>query len=153
MAKTIKEFKEQLDNVIGMDKEEFMVFFNKYYDCQGCGEGLYVTSDLVDADFVVYFTNLDVYKKLKETDEYKEIADNYTEEQIEEYENKLEQAESDLMYNNSYYLNLYDEYLEINEIVCDYYAKNDEEFDSETLYNARDYIKEETEEKLEELEY
>ena len=149
----MKDLKKQLSKVYEMDKAEFLKFFNQYYTYEGSEEGLLISSLYGSIEVPVFYTNLDTYEALKLTDDYKKITDNYTEEQIEEYENKLKQAMSDLIYNNSYNLNLYDENLEINEIVLDYYFKHEEELDTQALYDAKDFIKEETEEQIEELGY
>lgn len=106
-----------------------------------------------DVDFTIFFTMSDVYNKFKEnaSEEFESLIENYGNELIREYEKTLELAEAELMNNNSYRLNLSEDEREINEIIGNYYAKNEQDIDGEALYEARDYIVEETIEQLEQI--
>lgn len=144
---------EEVKNAKDMSKEEFSKFFDKNYSYEGCSEGYYVEMKDEDVDFTIFFTMSDVYNKFKEnaSEEFESLIENYGNELIGEYEKTLELAEAELMNNNSYRLNLSEDEREINEIIGNYYAKNEQDIDEEALYEARDYIVEETIDQLEQL--
>lgn len=152
----IEELKQTIEEIKGADelnKEDFLKFFDEKYNFQGCEVGYCIEMKNENVDFELYFTMLDIYKHFKEheTEKFEAMRKNYSEELIEAYENALKQADTNLMNNNSYYLNLSDEEKEINEIVLDYYFNNETEIDEEAIYQARDYIIEETIDQLNQL--
>ncbi len=143
--------KEEMARVNEMSKEEFLDFFDKHFSYEGCSEGLYVTSDECEEGFTIRFTNLDIFEALKSDEKYQDFIENYGEETLRSYEERLIKADQDLMRNNSYYLTLLEAaHEEINEDVLDYYLAREEDFDADTLYEARDYIAEKTLEIMEE---
>lgn len=144
---------EEVKNAEDMSKEEFSKFFDKNYSYEGCSEGYYLEMKDEDVDFTIFFTMSDVYNKFKEnaSEEFESLIENYGNELIREYEKTLELAETELMNNNSYRLNLSEDEREINEIIGNYYAKNEQDIDEEALYELRDYIVEETIDQLEQL--
>lgn len=152
-AEELKQKIEEVKNAKNMNMEEFSKFFDKNYSYEGCSEGYYVEMEDEDVDFTIFFTMADVYNKFKEnaSEEFESLIENYGDELIGEYEKTLELAEAELMNNNSYRLNLSEDEREINEIIGNYYAKNEQEIDEEALYEARDYIIEETIEQLEQM--
>ena len=109
--------------------------------------------DFSDEDKKVFNKILEKYNKFKEnaSEEFESLIENYGNELIREYEKTLELAETELMNNNSYRLNLSEDEREINEIIGNYYAKNEQDIDEEALYELRDYIVEETIDQLEQL--
>lgn len=152
----IEELKQTIKEIKGADelnKEDFLKFFDKYYRYCGSDNGLYVSLDKYDTgvNFEIWFTNLDIYEAFKNSENYEFIKEEFDEDLIEEYEQVLDEADGNLMRNNSYYLNLVGDKERINEIVLDYYFENEEEFDSDTIWNARDYIVEETIDQLNQL--
>lgn len=152
----IDELKQTIEEIKGADelnKKDFLKFFDENYSFQGCEVGYCIELNDENVDFDLYFTNNDVYECLKKhaPEEFENMKKNYSKELIEAYENTLKQADTNLMNNNSYYLNLTDEEREINEIIVNYYDKYETEIDEEAIYQARDYIVEETIEQLEQL--
>lgn len=145
----LKELIKEIKSVENTSKEEFLEFFDECYGYEGCSEGLYVSLRDANVNFTIYFTNLDIYEAFKNSEDYEFIKEEFDEEWIEAYERAIEKADEDLMRNHLYYLNLVGDELRINEIVLDYYFENEEEFDSNTIWNAKDFIIEETIEQLE----
>lgn len=148
----IEELKQTIEEIKGaesMGREEFSEFFDECYAYEGCSEGLYVSLRSENVNFTIYFTNLDVYEAFKNSEDYEFIKEEFDEDLIEEYEQALEEADGNLMRNNSYYLNLVGDEERINEAVLDFYSENEEEFDSDTIWSAKDFIIEETIEQLE----
>lgn len=152
----IEELKQTIEEIKGADelnKEDFLKFFDEKYNFQGCEVGYCIEMKNENVDFELYFTNNDVYESLKKhaPEEFENMRKNYSQELIDEYENALKQADTNLINNNSYYLNLSDEERELNEIIVNYYDDNETEIDEEAIYQARDYIVEETIEQLEQI--
>lgn len=152
----IEELKQTIEEIKGADelnKEDFLKFFDGNYDFQGCTEGYCIEMKNEDVDFLLFYTMLDVYEQFKKhtPEKYEDLRKDFSRELIEEYENTLKQADTNLMNNRNYYLNLSDEEDEINEIVLDYYFNNETEVDEEVIYQARDYIVEETIDQLNQL--
>lgn len=145
----LKELIKGIKSVENMGRNEFLEFFDEYYAYEGCSEGLYVSLRDANVNFTIYFTNLDVYEAFKNSEDYEFIKEEFDEDLIEEYEQALEEADGNLMRNNSYYLNLVGDEERINEAVIDFYYDNEEEFDSDTIWSAKDFIIEETIEQLE----
>ena len=145
----LKELIKGIKSVENMGRNEFLEFFDEYYAYEGCSEGLYVSLRSENVNFTIYFTNLDVYEAFKNSEDYEFIKEEFDEDLIEEYEQALEEADGNLMRNNSYYLNLVGDEERINEAVLDFYSENEEEFDSDTIWSAKDFIIEETIEQLE----
>ena len=147
----LKELIKGIKSVENMGKNEFLEFFDECYAYEGCSEGLYVSLRDANVNFTIYFTNLDIYEAFKNSEDYEFIKEEFDEDLIEEYEQALEEADGNLMRNNSYYLNLVGDEERINEIVLDYYFEHEEEFDSDTIWSAKDFIIEETIEQLEQM--
>lgn len=145
----LKELIKGIKSVENMGRNEFLEFFDEYYAYEGCSEGLYVSLRDANVNFTIYFTNLDVYEAFKNSEDYEFIKEEFDEDLIEEYEQALEEADGNLMRNNSYYLNLVGDEERINEAVIDFYYDNEEKFDSDAIWSAKDFIIEETIEQLE----
>ncbi len=145
--------REEMARVNEMGKEEFLKLFDKHFSYEGCSEGLYVTLDECEEGFTIRFTNLNIFEALKSDEKYQDLVEDYGEETLKSYEERLVKADQDLMRNNSYHLALWEAaHEEINEAVLDYYVAREEDIDADTLYNARDYIQEEAIRILEEEE-
>lgn len=137
-----------------MTKEEFLLFFDKYFDYQGCEEGFWVDFKETDNGFAVWFTNMDILQAMKDSGEYNKLVDEYGEDALQAYEERLYKADCDLLRNNSYYPLPYNDETqeEIAEDVLKYYDAHEYELDEDALYNARDYIQEKALEMIEENE-
>lgn len=143
--------REEMARVNEMSKEEFLDFFDKHFSYEGCSEGLYVTPDECEEGFTIHFTNLNIFEALKSDEKYQDFVEDYGEETLKSYEERLVKADQDLIRNNSYHLALWEVvHEEINEAVLDYYVAREEDIDADTLYEARDYIAEKTLEIMEE---
>lgn len=136
-----------------MTKEEFLTFFDKYFDYQGCEEGFWVDFKETDNGFTVWFTNMDILQAMKDSGAYNELVDEYGEDALKSYEDQLYKANCDLYRNNSYYPSIKGEKEEeIAEDVLKYYDAHEYDLDEDALYNARDYIQEKALEMIEENE-
>lgn len=150
----IDELKQTIEEIKGADelnKEDFLKFFDKNYWYEGGDGCFYIHLSKGEVHFELFFTNSSIYEIMKYTEEYNEIEDNFSEETIERYEDRLRDGDNEYLYCHNYTLNIHDEEEKINEIVLDYYFNNETEIDEEVIYQASNYIVEETIDQLNQL--
>lgn len=147
----ITELRNQLNQVCEMSKEEFSTFFHKNYMYYGTEYGLYLTIDeLFEKGFDIVITTESIYDMLPQS-YHDEIAENFSKEDIEQYEHDIWKAGCDLINSRVDSLMLTEVGHQINDIVEGYFLRNQDDVEEEILYNARDYIVEETIDQLNQL--
>ena len=147
------ELKKELEKMEAMSEEEFLKFFNDNFKDSGCPEGLYINLRGYKACFTVIFTTWSVLQEM-DGEAYSKLIDDYGDEAVAGYAEKMEKAHYDTQWNNCWSCPaLEDVEDEINNAVIDWYLSHAEEIDAQTLYENRSFIKDEALSILEEEEF
>lgn len=142
-----------MKNLQKMDQKEFKEFLQESMtDCSGIDIGLACTFRIDGNTYPVdvILTNYMIYEAWKTTSDYKYVEESYSKETIDEYEEMLYKSHLDTINNRSVYLDFHgdDDFEAINEDLIDFYNREEQDIDFNTLYDARDDIQEELEERI-----
>lgn len=130
-----------------MNKKEFKEFLDQNLeDCSGIDVGLSCTFKIDGNTYPVdvILTNYMIYEAWKTTSDYKYAQESYPKETMDEYEEMLYKSHLDTINNRSVYLDFHedDDLESINEDLIDFYNREEQDIDFNTLYDARDEIQE-----------
>lgn len=142
-------------NLKSMNEKEFEEFLEEYMlDCSGTDIGLSCDFEIDGKTYPVdvILTNYMILQDWKGTESYKEAIEAYSMESMEEYEELVYDSHLNTIRDHFTSLNMGgDDNLEaINESLVDFYMKEEGEIDFNTLYEAREDIQDELEERIEE---
>ena len=141
---------ENLDTVKKMSKDEFLKWFKENIEYENRRDGGFriIFNEKAHEIFNIEFSNFDIYKELKKSDEFNTIQQRFTEKQITEYENLQKQMSTEFYCFGSYYVDPYDaieelddiDYDEFNGMVINFYYKHENAVRDKILYDNKDRI-------------
>ena len=140
-------------NIVNIDKVDFKEFLiNNVVNYENTDMGLLYTFKFNDLEFdiEVILTSYDILYYWQHSKEYNWAVRDYSEDELNLFEDELLELHNDIIYNSQNYTNLSEISKELNNKLLDFYEFNDEEIDLDISYEQIEDIESQINDKIEE---